>query len=58
MDNAILFFNEFFSYIVLLLIIVIVAGCGVMVGKLLRQKKDAKLAAEAGNTIEPDKTKI
>jgi hypothetical protein len=46
-ENAILFFNSFFSYLLLMAIIVVVGGLGLFVGVKWRAVKDAKAAAEA-----------
>ncbi len=40
--NGILFFNSFLSYLVLMLVIVVVAACGFLIGRGLRKRKDAK----------------
>ena len=47
-ENAILFFNQFLSYILLMAIIVVVGGIGFFVGVKWRKAKDAKAAAESG----------
>ena len=42
------FFNEFISYLLLVIIMIAVGICGGFVGKKLRDSKKAKTAAEAG----------
>lgn len=42
------FFNEFVSYLLLVIIMVAVAVCGGFVGKKLRDNKNAKEALNAG----------
>ena len=41
------FFNEFISYLLLVIIMAAVAVCGVFAGKKLRDNKDAKEALKA-----------
>ena len=43
------FFNEFISYLLLVIIMIAVGICGGFVGKKLRDKKKAKAASEAEN---------
>ena len=50
MNNLILFLNSFFSYIVLLLIIVAVAAVAFIIGRLIRKKMDASKAQESEKT--------
>ena len=45
-DTMIGFFNEFISYLLLVIIMAAVAVCGVFTGKKLRDNKDAKAAAQ------------
>lgn len=40
------FINEFLSYLLLVIIMAVIAVCGVFTGKKLRDKKNAKAAAE------------
>ncbi len=49
--NGILFFNSFLSYLVLMLVIVVVAACGFLIGRTLRRRKDAK-APQTQGTLE------
>lgn len=49
MDNLILFVNRFLEYIILLVVIVIVAALGFVVGRFLGKRKEAKKALEAEN---------
>ena len=46
MDKFIAFSNSFLSYLLLMIIIVVVAALGFTVGRILRNKKDAKSAQE------------
>ena len=43
------FFNQFISYLLLVIIMIAVGICGGFVGKKLRDSKDAKNAAEGGS---------
>ena len=47
--NGILFLNSFLSYLVLMLVIVVVAACGFLVGRTLRKRKDAKTPQSEGS---------
>jgi uncharacterized protein YneF (UPF0154 family) len=49
MENLIAFINEFLSYILLLVIIVIVAALGFFVGRFFCKRKEAKKALEIEN---------
>jgi predicted Na+-dependent transporter len=49
MENLIAFMNEFLSYILLLVIIVIVAALGFFVGRFFGKSKEAKKALEIEN---------
>ena len=49
MENLIAFINEFLSYILLLVIIVIVAAFGFFVGRFFGKRKEAKKALEMEN---------
>jgi uncharacterized protein (UPF0333 family) len=40
------FFNEFISYLLLVIIMIVIGICGGFVGKKLRDKKNAKAASE------------
>ena len=44
-DIMISFFNEFISYLLLVIIMACIAVCGVFAGKKLRDKKDLKDAS-------------
>lgn len=48
MDNLILFLNQFFSYIVLFLIIIAVAAVAMAIGINARKANDAKMLAAQG----------
>lgn len=43
-------FNSFFSYLVVAICFLIVIVAGVLTGKTLREKKDAKNSAEVNDT--------
>ena len=43
------FFNQFISYLLLVIIMIAVGVCGGFVGKKLRDRKNAKAASEAEN---------
>ena len=49
MDNLILFINRFLEYFILLIVIVIVAALGFIVGRFFGKRKDAKKALETKN---------
>lgn len=49
MDNLILFINRFLEYFILLIIIVLVAALGFIVGRFLGKRKEAKKALETDN---------
>ena len=51
MDNLILFVNRFLEYIILLVIIVIVAALGFIVGRFLGKKKEAKFLKVLKETV-------
>lgn len=40
------FLNSFMSYVMLMLVIIVVAGCGFALGYFLRKKKNRELAEE------------
>ncbi len=44
MENAVVFFNSFLSYIVLMVIILIVGGIAVTIGLTLAKRKNTKAA--------------
>ncbi len=46
MINAGLFFGEFLKYVIMLLIIVVVAAIGFIVGRVIRKSVDKKKASE------------
>lgn len=46
------FVNSFLSYIMLMIVIVIVAGCGFVLGFFLRKKKNQTLATEMQENTE------
>ncbi len=50
MDNLILFVNNFLSYIILLVVIVIVAILGFCIGRFFGKKRDAKKALQMENS--------
>lgn len=47
MDNLILFFNSFFSYVLLMAVIVVVAGAGIFIGTKMRKRNNEKSVTEA-----------
>jgi len=49
MVNFTLFLNSFLSYLLLMVIIVAVGAAGLILGKTLRKKKDAKAISQAGS---------
>ncbi len=58
MNNLILFFNEFLSYILLFMVIIVVAAVAMFFGIKRRKAQDAKtLMAQnaAENEMQPDK---
>lgn len=46
------FVNSFLSYIMLMLVIVIVAGCGFVLGYFLQKKKNQRIATEMQENTE------
>ena len=46
------FVNSFLSYLLLMLIIVVVAGCGITIGLFLRKKKNSEASQVQENTKE------
>lgn len=56
MTNFILFFNSFFSYLVLFAIMVVLVIIAVIVGIKWRKSKDLKASLEAGLTEEKKET--
>ena len=50
MNNAILFFNQFISYIVLMAIIVAVGAAGFAIGVKWRKSNEAKTATQTNDT--------
>ena len=50
MNNLILFTNTFLEYMILLVVIVVVARLGFVVGRFVGKKSDAKKAIKAENT--------
>jgi len=44
------FINTFLSYLLVVIIFAIIAVCGVLIGKKLRDSKDAKIANAEANT--------
>lgn len=50
MNNLILFTNTFLEYMILLVVIVVVAILGFVVGRFFGKKSDAKKANKAENT--------
>ncbi|MBR1862088.1 MAG: hypothetical protein IJ796_09585 [Lachnospiraceae bacterium] len=51
MANFAAFFSEFLGYIITLLIIVVVAAAGFIIGRIIRKSLDKK-KAQAGDSIE------
>ncbi|MBO4775248.1 MAG: vanadium nitrogenase [Lachnospiraceae bacterium] len=49
MQNIIVFSNSFLSYLLLMIIIVVVAALGFTVGRILRNRKDAKSVQEVSS---------
>ena len=47
MNNFALFFNSFFSYLLLFFVIVVVAGIAMFIGITMRKKKNAEEAGQA-----------
>ncbi|MCH5281211.1 MAG: hypothetical protein J1E61_07035 [Lachnospiraceae bacterium] len=45
MNNFILFLNTFFSYILVMIVVAVVAGTGMFIGIKMRKSKDAKAEA-------------
>lgn len=50
MENLILFFNSFFSYLLLMAVIVVVAGIALYIGIKMRRRKNSEI--EAAGTAE------
>jgi hypothetical protein len=50
MDGGIIFFNSFMSYLLLMIIIVCVAALGFVVGRVLRNRKDAGAVTEVSES--------
>lgn len=50
MENLILFFNSFFSYLLLMAVIVVVAGIALDIGIKMRRRKNSEI--EAAGTAE------
>lgn len=50
MENLILFINRFLEYFILLLVIVVVAALGFVIGRFFGKRKEAKKAVETENT--------
>ena len=46
------FINSFLSYLLLMLVILVVAAAGFIVGRVLRKRKNAQLLAQKDNNIE------
>lgn len=53
MENLILFFNSFFSYLLLMAVIVVVAGIALYIGIKMRRRKNSEI--EAAGTAEEKK---
>ena len=51
MDNLALFINRFLEYFILLIIIVIAAALGFVVGRVLAKRKEAKKALEDNKEV-------
>ena len=49
------FFNEFISYLLLVVIMAAVAVCGTITGRKLKDSKNAKKAINADNSAAADK---
>lgn len=47
MDNLILFLNSFFSYVLVMAVIVVVAGVGGFIGIKMRKRNNEKTVTEA-----------
>ncbi len=50
MDNLVLFINRFLEYIILMLVIVVVAALGFVIGRFFGKRKEAKKALETEKT--------
>lgn len=50
MENLILFFNSFFSYLLLMAVIVVVAGIALYIGIKMRRRKNSEI--EVAGTAE------
>lgn len=46
------FVNSFLSYLMLMFVIVVVAGCGIAIGLFLRKKKDNHAAQDVSEDVE------
>lgn len=46
------FINSFLSYVLLMLVILVVAAAGFVLGRVLRKRKNAQLLAEKDDNIE------
>lgn len=55
MNNLILFFNSFLSYLLLMAVIVVLAGIAVFIGITMRKKKNLELTAQAPEAEAADK---
>ncbi len=55
MDNLILFINRFLEYFILLIVIVVVAALGFIIGRFFGKRKDAK---NAKKTLETENTEV
>lgn len=49
MNNLILFFNSFLSYLLVFVVIVLLVAVAVFIGITMRKKKNLQLAAEEEN---------
>ena len=58
MVNFAAFFKQFLGYIITLLIILVVAAVGFIVGFFLRKKLDEKKAADTPKSDETDKNTV
>ena len=54
MANLILFLNAFLSYLLVFVLIVAVVVVACVIGVKWRKNKDAKIAAEAGMSVQAD----